>query len=232
MIRSAFSNIYIPVLMLTGLVWCAAANADEHQYPKTIEALQSRYGKEVIAHNKYYAYAEHALQEGYPAIAHLFRAFGSAEAIHAKNFERLLKKLGQAPVAPPLEFEITTTRDHLQQTATLEADEIDDEYPKLLAGIQDEGHQEAILFINYAWRSEQQHRELILKIKKAASWFFGMLVSKIEGDPTHYYVCQICGSTVTELPTENCSICDHPRSEYQEIPGFQTDKSKPGISLE
>lgn len=218
-------SLYIPTaqlvfLLLCGLFTGSLAFASADSYPKTIEALQARYADEVIAHQKYGAFAEHAVKEDYPAIAHLFRALASAEAIHARNFARILRELGQEPQLPEESFEILSTREHLQLAASVEADEIDSEYPKILERIKAENHQEAIRFITYAWQAERQHRDLILKIKKAASWFFGLLVKRIEGEPTRYYVCQICGSTVTELPTGVCPVCGHAPSDYQEVPGF------------
>ena len=108
------------------------------------------------------------------------------------------------------------------------AEEIDREYPANLGRIDSEQHKEAIRHISYAWNAEQQHRDLILKIKKAASWYFGMLASKIEGSPTRYYVCQICGSTVNELPGSQCPICDHPPDQYREVSEFRAEASTPG----
>lgn len=216
--------------LLSGLLFlgpfCAAALAGSDQYPLTIAALQERYADEVIAHRQYGAYAVHADTEGYPAIAHLFRALAASEGVHARNFSRLLRELGVAPLDPPTKPELSSTRQHLKQAATVEAAEIDTEYPAILQRIEDEQHEQAIRFITYAWKAEQQHRDLILKIKKGASWFFGMLVSRIEGSPTRYYVCQICGSTVTELPGKQCPICDHPPEEYREVPQFRGDTVK------
>jgi rubrerythrin len=213
------------LLSLFAILCCLVTGAANSAYPKTIAALQERYSDEVIAHQKYGAYAEHALADGYPAIAHLFRALAASEAIHARNFARLLRELGQAPRMPEVKFEVSTTRRHLQQAATVEAEEIDTRYPKILEDIERENHEEAIRFITYAWKAERQHRDLILKIKKAASWFFGMLVSRIEGDPTRYYVCQVCGATAMELPTGQCPICGHPPSEYKEVPGFDASQT-------
>jgi len=197
---------------------CPVAADDAARYPDTITALQERYVDEVTAHQKYGAYARHALDEGYPAIAHLFKALAASEAVHARNFSGVLRDLGRSPVPPAPRVELSSTREHLRQAATVEADEIDEEYPAILERIRAEQHEQAIRFITYAWEAEQQHRELILKIKKGASWFFGMLVSRIEGNPTHYHVCQVCGSTVSELPTGQCPICRHPSSEYREVP--------------
>ena len=194
--------------------------AATQSYPLTTAALQERYADEITAHRKYGAYAQHAQDEGYPAIAHLFRALATSEAVHGENFARLLRELGQEPRPPDTDIELTSTRDHLQQAATVEAAEIDREYPAILARIKGENHADAQRFITFAWKAEQQHRELILSIKKAASWYFGMLVSKIEGNPTRYYVCRVCGSTVMELPGEQCPICAHPPENYREVPGF------------
>lgn len=206
--------------------FCTAALAGSDQYPHTVAALQERYADEVIAHRQYGAFAKHADSEDYPAIAHLFRALAASEGVHARNFSRLLRELGEEPVDPPVKIELSSTRAHLTQAATVEAAEIDTEYPAILQRIEGEQHEKAIRFITYAWKAEQQHRDLILKIKKGASWFFGMLVSRIEGSPTRYYVCQICGSTVTELPGSQCPICDHPPKEYREVPQFRGDTKR------
>ena len=207
--------------LLCALCFFAPVAGAGESFPLTAEALQARYADEMVAHGKYGAYARHALDEGYPAIAHLFSAIAASEAVHADNFARLLRDLGRLPVMPSLDVEISSTRDHLQQAATIEADEIDTEYPDILERIAPEGHEEAVRFITYAWRAEKQHRDLILQIKKGASWFFGMLVSRIEGNPTPYFVCQVCGSTVNELPDTQCPICEHGPEHYREIPGFQ-----------
>ena len=213
--------------LLSGLLFlgsfCAVGMAAAEQYPHTVQALQERYADEIVAHRHYGAYANHAETEGYPAIAHLFRALAASEAVHARNFSRLLRELGVEPGDPPANIELSSTRAHLKRAATVEAAEIDTEYPAILERIEGEQHEQAIRFITYAWKAEQQHRDLILQIKKGASWFFGMLVSRIEGSPTRYYVCQICGSTVTELPGSQCPICDHPPEEYREVPQFPGD---------
>ena len=212
-------------LLSLGLFYApTAAGADP--YPKTRGALQERYADEIIAHRKYGAYAKHAENEGYPAIAHLFRTLAASEAIHAENFARLLRELGEEPTQPTADIQLSSTREHLKQAATVEAAEIDEEYPSILERIKGEGHEQATLFITYAWKAEKQHRDLILKIKKGASWFFGTLVSRIEGNPTRYYVCQVCGSTVTELPGSQCPICDHPPDQYREVPEFPGDDAK------
>lgn len=201
------------------------------QYPKTVHALQQRYLDEVVAHNKYGTYARVAAEDGYPNIAHLFRALAWSEAVHARNFKALLGELGGDIPPVPMDFQVVTTREHLKRATTVEADEIDHEYPAILSRIRSEHHEAAIESITWAWQAERQHRALIVKIRKAATYFFGLLVRRIEDERSSYAVCQICGSTLTAVPARTCPICGHPASHYKPVPGFPpTPRRKPGVS--
>lgn len=211
---------WLTLIIISCLAQISTA-ADQTEFPKTTEALEQRYIDEVMAHQQYGAYASRAEEEGYPNFAHLFRSLAASEAVHARNFKRLLTELGaKIPDSPVTEPEVGGTRDNIRRATTVEKDEIDNEYPGILESIADENHQEAIDNITYAWQAEKQHRELINKIQKAAKSWFSLLVERIEGKPSRYYVCQVCGSTLTELPGEQCPICEHEVSHYQEVPGF------------
>jgi len=190
-------------------------------YPKTIAALQERYHDEVVAHARYGAYAKQAEAENYPAIAHLFRALAASEAIHARNFAKLLTDLGVQPQQQPLPaVAAAKTKVNIELATGVEADEIDQKYPAILERIRDENHQEAIKYITWAWKAEEQHRALIVKMHKASKKWFGLLKEHIEGNPSRYFVCQVCGSTLVELPKDRCPIGDHPATEYTEVPGY------------
>ena len=197
------------------------ADTPELVYPKTITALQNRYVDEVTAHQKYNAYAQRALKESYPNIAHLFRSLAASEAVHARNFKKLLLDLGvEVKLPEKLDYKVASTKANIRHATTVEANEIDRKYPAILESISSENHGYAIRFITYAWKAEKQHRELIHKIRKASKRFFGIVAERIEGEPTRYYVCQVCGSTLTELPAKICPICEHAASEYEEVPGY------------
>jgi len=225
--------IVISLLLIQLGVICSAAETLQAEYPNTILALQKRYVDEVTAHAKYNAYAKRALEEDYPNIAHLFRALASSEAVHARNFKKLLLDLGiEVEVQTKLEFEVASTKVNIRHATTVEANEIDKEYPEILESISSENHQDAILFITYAWKAESQHRDLIHKIRKASKRWFGMVADRIEGEPTRYYICQVCGSTLTELPPQSCPICDHASSEYDEVPGYPGNAKPEGSSTE
>jgi rubrerythrin len=46
---------------------------------------------------------------------------------------------------------------------------------------------------------------------------FGFLAKKIEESPAHYFVCESCGSTLTELPEDACPICKGTVSRYKKL---------------
>lgn len=194
---------------------------DASKFPLTIASLQDRYRDEMQAKYKYTAYGVKAREEGYPHIAYLFDSLAYSETVHARNFARLLKDLGvETEPLPKFDFEVLKTKDNIKHATAVEMDEIAHRYPNIIEEIQVEEHEEAIQFMTYAWKAEGQHRDLLQKIQKAAKRYFGMLAAYIEGEATHYYVCEVCGSTLTELPTGSCPICGQPASHYNEVPGF------------
>ncbi len=232
MVRLPSISFLSRLVMLAVTLWAPLSTlaAADTAYPETVKALQERYVDEVHAHAYYSAYALRAVEDGYPHIAHLFRAISESEAVHARNFRKLLQGLGaQVPVVPN-HIKIGTTRENLKRAATVEADEIDREYPAILERIRPEGYRRAIQTITWAWKAEQQHRALIVKIRKAATYFFGLLVHRMEGQESHYYVCQVCGSTLTEIPPDRCPICGSPVDSYKEVPPFpHAPDQKPGV---
>lgn len=204
-----------------GQVFAFSGEDNAAQYPKTIEALQQRYADEVLAHRKYNAYVGRAEEEDYPRIAHLFRSLAASEGVHARNFKRILNDLGVEAGAPAQQtFEVLSTKENIRDAATVEVEEIDEEYPDIIKMMAPESHGEAILFTTYAWEAEKMHRDLILSIQKASGGWFSFLARRIEAKPRRYYVCKVCGATVTELPGEVCPVCGRPVSEYYEVPGF------------
>ncbi len=120
-----------------------------------------------------------------------------------------------APAVP--EFKIAGTRENLSNASDWELEEIDSKYPQFIASIKPENHEEAIRSITYAWKSEQQHRELLTQIQSGTGMLFGWLAKKIEATRAEYYVCRVCGSTVAGLPENKCPFCGMAASEYVKI---------------
>ena len=188
------------------------------KHPETINVLQTVYRDEIRAHLTYLAYAQEAISENYPNIAHLFVSLATSESIHARNFKQLLIDLKvELKEFPKPEIKVSTTKENLKNATQAELQEIDHKYPDYLERIKPERHEGTILTLTYAWEAEKQHRTLIEKIQSGTGMFFGMLARTIEKTPHRYFVCQVCGSTMLELPKGPCPICKNSITEYKEI---------------
>jgi rubrerythrin len=170
------------------------------------------------AMNNYQAYSKKAVSQKYPNIGRLFLTLAASESVHARNFKSCLTKLGvSVEKIPQQPIEVQSTRENLKFAITVELEEIDKKYPQVLEQIKLENHAAAIQFITYAWESEKQHRKLLKRIQSGTGMFFGLLTKRIEGNPYQYFVCQNCGSTLSEIPASACPICGGPTAKYKEI---------------
>ena len=210
-------KFHISVSILIVFVQASFVDA-QIKYPETINILQTVYRDEIQAHLTYLAYAEKAISENYPNIAHLFISLATSESIHACNFKQLLIDLKvELQESPKPEIKVSATKENLKSATQVEIQEIDHGYPQLIEKVRPEGHEAAIRYITYAWESEKQHRELIKKIESGTGILFKMLSRIIEKTPNRYFVCQECGSTIRELPEVACPICGSPVSVYLEV---------------
>jgi len=190
----------------------------QSKYPETIATLQTAYRNEIQAHLNYLAYAQKANSENYPNMAYLFCGFAASEWIHARDFRQILSELdGQVKETPKPDVKVFNTKANLKNALDFELKDIDQRYPQLIEKIKPEKHEAAIRDITYAWESEKQHRDLIQKMQSGTGIFFGLLAKKIEETSVRYFVCQICGSTVVELPKDSCPICKGSVSGYKEV---------------
>jgi rubrerythrin len=210
-------SLAIPLFIAVALIITSLPTwaADALGRPETIAALKELYQNEMTAHRTYAVFAKKAEAEHYVSVARLFMALQTSESIHARNFKSILEKLGSAPEKIPESNIIDSdTKENLKYALDVELSEIDTRYPAYLKRIETEGHEMAITDITHAWKSEKQHRDLILKMQSAIGFFFSKIVRKLSGADT-YFVCQRCGSTLTKLPKEICPICGSPGFMYQ-----------------
>ena len=205
------------VSFLTLLILASFANA-QSRYPETMAVLQIAYRSEIQANLAYMAYAPKAISEDYPNIGHLFVSLAASEAIHARNFKKLLSDLGvEVKETPKSEIKVSSTKKNLKNATQVELQEIDQKYPQFIEKVKPEMHEAVLQNITYAWESEKQHRDLIQKIESGTGVLFGVLTRAIEKTPTRFFVCQNCGSTLQELPKDICLICKSPVSNYKEV---------------
>jgi rubrerythrin len=204
---------YFFILVVSVISVGAQAN-----YPETISVLCTAYQNEMTAFRAYIAYAEKAESEGYPNTAKLFMAIGNSESIHARNFKRILTELKvDVKDIPPPKLTVLNTKENLKLLTEKEIKEIDQTYPLLIERIKPEKHQAAIDIMSWAWKSEEQHRNLLKKIHSGTGFLFRAMAKIIEITPMRAFVCQVCGSTVLKLPTKTCPICENPVSNYKTI---------------
>ena len=209
----SLSIILISIFLIFGL-----AVGTQSEYKETISVLETLHRDEMQAMRNYQAYAEKAVSQKYPNIGKLFMTLAASESVHARNFKGCLATLGVADATIPQQpVKAESTRKNLKYAIAVELEEIDKKYPQVLEQINPENHTAAIQYITYAWESEKQHRELLKKIQSGTGIFFGLLTKRIEGNPYQYFVCQNCGSTLTEIPASACPVCGGPPAKYKEI---------------
>ncbi|WP_443147737.1 rubrerythrin family protein [Nitrospira sp.] len=188
------------------------------RYPKTIKLLESARAQEMAKYYQYMAFGRKAKEEDYKGIAYLFTALAAAELIHAQNFEKILSRLDVeiSRVGKP-RITVAQTHDNLMKAADEEINDIDTFYPSMIAHLKPEGFHDAITFATFAWESEKQHRDILMKIQRWAPWFFEKVAKNIDEETDKYFVCQFCGSTVDEIPSDTCPICHLSSEHYRKI---------------
>ncbi|MFM1891864.1 MAG: hypothetical protein RLZ44_941 [Pseudomonadota bacterium] len=203
------------VLPLQSL-WSPAARAVVAEYPNTVAALQEGVGAETRAHQRYVLFGRLAREDGYQGIAYLYAALATSELIHADNYRRILGELG-VPVSEPAAADppVGDTKANLIYAAERELESIDNTYPKILQMLEPEGVASARRAVEYSWASHKQHLDIINKIRKWSPDFFEKVAKRIDETTDHYYVCEICGSTVTEIPDAPCPVCNEAASHYR-----------------
>jgi len=96
-------------------------------------------------------------------------------------------------------------------------EKINEFYPEIIKKLASESHDQSVIHCMYSWKSHEQHEKIITNIKRYSGLFFKPLANKIEGLNPNYYVCEICGSTVDELPEIPCEICNYPVNHYNKL---------------
>jgi rubrerythrin len=192
----------------------AAAEA----YPDTVAALGDAFQRETDAHRRYLAFAGVAMREGYKGIAYLFTAFAMSEGVHARNFRDLVARLGGQAIAAPTATNPGTTKQSVIAAVEDEIDTIDNLYPRTLERIRRERHVEARRLVKFAWESERQHREQLLKIRRYSPVLFEKVAKTIDEKTRLYFVCQACGSTLGQVPSPNCPVCADAPAQYLQVP--------------
>jgi rubrerythrin len=203
-------------LLVMGLVGVLAtmtvggrARAEEMKVGTTLENLMVAYNGESNASARYAEFAKKAEADGYLKVAQLFRATSASEKIHAGAHAAVIKKMGGTPQATIDSVKVGTTRENLEASLQGEIYEKTTMYPKFLEKARSDANKDAMRSINYAKASEEVHA----KFYQAA---LDKLASYKEAGPG-WFVCQVCGFTVTKVDFAKCPVCFNPKEKYKLI---------------
>ena len=175
----------------------------------TLENLQAAFNGESNANARYIAFARKADEDGYGPIASLFRAAAKAEEIHAAKHAEVIRKMNAEPKASIQAPQIKSTRENLEAAIQGETYERDVMYPGFIKIAEAEKNSAAKSTFSWALRVETQHAMLYTNaLAQMDSW---------RGGKKDFFVCTVCGMTVTQLDFEQCPVCSHPRDRYIKV---------------
>lgn len=160
----------------------------------TEKNLAAAFAGESQANRKYHAFATKAEQEGYPAVAKLFRAAAEAEAIHALSELKAMEG-------------IKSTAENLQAAIDGETYEFTEMYPDFIKTAEAEGNTQAKRAFHFANEAEKVHAELYKKALAA-------LENKEDFD---YYLCPVCGYIHEKEAPEKCPICGAKGTSFKNV---------------
>jgi rubrerythrin len=154
--------------------------------PQPLEALlKEAFAGESKAQVRNLAFAQKAQQEGFPAIARLFRAVALAERIHAAEYLKYLEGL------------VGETAENLKTAFENEIRAKGEIYPPLIKAALDWKREDVAWSFIRARDVEERHARLY---KEA----LGAMLADRETD---YHVCSICGYVFEGTLPEECPVC-------------------------
>ncbi len=163
----------------------------------TQQNLESAFAGESQANRKYLFFADKAEDEGHPWIARLFRAAAEAETVHAHSHLMVMGGIG-------------STRDNLKASISGESYEFTTMYPEFIEQARADNSGVAGASFYRANEVEKIHHRL-----------YQQALSAIEtGKPLSdepYFVCQVCGNTVSGEAPDKCPICGTPRTKFKRV---------------
>ena len=115
----------------------------------TQENLETAFGGESEAYQKYSAFAKKAEKDGLANIAKLFRTTAEAERIHAEGHLKAMEKVG-------------STLENLEAAIAGETYEHEDMYPPMYEQAVKDNHKAKKMF-GYAMEAEKVHADLYKK---------------------------------------------------------------------
>lgn len=170
--------------------------------------LTEAFQGESNASNRYQEFAKKADEEGYKAVAAMFRAASKAEAIHAKNHQVVINKLGGSVQAKLEKVDVKTTKENLQKAIDGETYEFTKMYPQFVENARKANEPDAIKTLNGAMETEKIHSQLYTTaLNNLDNW----------KEAKDFFVCPVCGFTTENGELAKCPICSTPKEKFETI---------------
>jgi rubrerythrin len=118
----------------------------------------------------------------------------------------VIKRMGGEPLAeiqPPV---VKSTAENLKAAIAGESYERDVMYPQFIEQAERENDKAAQRTFNYALAAEAEHATLYTDALKN--------LESRKGGTTVYYVCPVCGKTVTMIDFAACPVCACPKDKF------------------
>ena len=195
----------LTLMVLFGTV--GLSRAEENS--ATLANLMTAFNGESNAHARYLAFAQKADEEGYGQVASLFRAAAAAEKVHFGNHAKIITAMGATPKADIAQPDVKSTKENLEAAIKGESYERDTMYPEFIAEAEKSGNKDALRSFNFAKTAEAGHANLY---KEALD-----NLEQQKGGKKTFYVCSVCGATITTLPDTNCLVCNSPKETFLTI---------------
>jgi rubrerythrin len=176
---------------------------------KTLENAMVAFNGESNASKRYGMFAAKADEEGYKGVAKLFRAASKAESVHAAALGEIITKMGETPTPTMVEPEVKTTEENLKASLAGETEEFTKMYPGFIETATAENNLDAVKIFNGAKAAEESHAKFYKEASEnLKAW---------KKDNKTFFVCGVCGYTVTEVNFEACPICSAPKDKYAKV---------------
>ncbi len=206
------NKIAVSFAVLAGaLMFASIAKAQLAQGPNfyTLKNITYAYTDEINVSDRYWAYANRADEEGYPALGSLFRAVAMGELVHAKNHASIIKKLGGTLKPYRIAMDVKSTQENLTSASRGEFFEAQKLYSKFIQTAKDENMLDTVRTFTYAQRAENQHALLFSEaLKDLELWKDGKRA---------FFVCSVCGYVTGSFPKEKCPSCGSSRDKFRRI---------------
>jgi len=178
---------------------------------KSIENLKKAITGETGANAKYTLFSKIAQNEGYPNISKMFAAAAAAEAVHIKNHNAALVKLGE-PVFTPAAPAVTpdSTAANLKAAIEGETYEYTTMYMEFAETAKAEKCASAVTTFTWADDAEKKHAQLYAAVLNSL-----IANGNDSAVATAWYVCPKCGNLFDNITNvQSCEFCGASSSSF------------------